>query len=314
MIRTFIFLALMTGALAGCEQPTSRPFKIAINPWPGYELLYLAEAKGFFEEAGANIKLVQLDSLSDVQKAYLNNLVDGMTSTAIEAVQVTHLGGKPLKVVAIPDYSNGGDVIVASKTIADIKSLAGKRVGAEVSSLGIYLLSRALNKYGLNLADIELINLEQADGQSLLEADQIDAFVTYPPFSINVLKNEKFHTVFTSAEIPYEIIDVVSLSEEALAKDPGLGNKLRKAWQLAMEYMNNHRQEAYRLMAKRQSISVAEFEDALGGLILLDRPEQEKLLQNHDKLHELFTDVCNTLVFAKAIETDCSQQPNLAGL
>jgi hypothetical protein len=45
-----------------------------------------------------------------------------------------------LKVIPIPDYSNGGDVIIADTRIGNMLGLKGKRIGCEVSSLGIYIL------------------------------------------------------------------------------------------------------------------------------------------------------------------------------
>jgi len=153
--------------LFGCSPSADDKIKISINPWPGYEFLYLAEQKGIFEQVGLNIELVQTSTLSDAQRAYINNYVDGFTSTLVEAIQVEPLGGNSIKVVLLPDFSNGGDVILANKSIQSITDLKGKNIGCEVSSLGIYILQQALSKYGLLIEDVNIINTEQANGKKL---------------------------------------------------------------------------------------------------------------------------------------------------
>lgn len=304
-----LITALMT--LAACSQEPSKPVTIAINPWPGYEPLYLAEFKGFFKAQKLDIKLVQLASLSDVQLAYSNRHVDGMASTAVEAVQVNFLGSKPNKIVLVPDYSNGGDVIIAGKQVVSMSDLKGKKVGAEVTSLGIFLLERALGKHHMSLTDVEVVNIDQAEAKASLESGAIDALVTYPPFSIQIAASDDYRTIFTSAEIPKEIIDVVSLSEETIQKHPGLVAKLHKAWQMALDYMRDNPEDAYQIMAQREGISAAEFEASLTDLIFLDSQEQRALLSADSRLQSSMQAVCTTLVAVRSIEGPCSKLPNL---
>ena len=237
-------LACCLFTLIACSKPQP-PISIAINPWPGYEFLYLAEHKGFFKQLGADIKLVQLSSLGDAQRAYVNGRVDGLTSTIIEAVQVEPLGGKPLKVVLVPDYSNGGDVILTSKAYPDMISLKGKTIGCEVSSLGMFILRRALTKAGMTLEDVNIINVEQSSGQARLTQGKIDAFVSYPPVSISILESDDYHQVFDSSQIPFEIIDTVSISTEVLERQPNLVSQLHQAWQMSLDYTRNNPEEAY---------------------------------------------------------------------
>ena len=295
----------------GCSKASEKPLTIAINPWPGYEFMYLAETKGFFKEAGVNVQLVQLDSLSDVQRAYLNGHVDGMASTIIEAVQVSQIGTKPLKIVMVPDYSNGGDVIIGPSAIANMTALKGMKVGAEVSSLGIYILQRALAKSGMTLEDIELVNTKQEDAQQLLLDHHVDAVVTYPPFSIDILKHDQFKSIFTSAEIPFEVIDTISVSEEVLNQRPQLAEQLRTAWQRALVYTKSNPDESYEIMAKRENISVEDFKATLSELVILSKVEQDELFAENKKLSDSVLEVCKTLVHIKALETDCSTGINI---
>lgn len=302
----YLVLVIALTCLTSCNQAPSSPIKIGINPWPGYEFLYLAEKQGFFKEVGANVQLIQLGTLTDVERAYINGRVDGIASTLIEVVQSHVLSPNPLEIVMIPDYSNGGDVIVANKSIENMKQLNGKSVGTEVSSLGIFVLERALAKAGLNLSDVNIVNTAQTDGKSLLELGKIDAFVSYPPYSLEVLRNEQYHQIFTSAEIPYEIIDSVAIATSVLKSNPGIDEKLLQAWDKALAYAKENPQHAYQIMAEREGITAEEFEATLGDLIILDADQQRKLLSNPESLKNSLRQVCTTLVQVNAIEAACS--------
>lgn len=311
MPKTYIDIIALVLLLAACFKQPEKPVTIAINPWPGYEFLYLAEQKGFFKTVDANIQLVQLGSLADAQRAYINGHTDGMASTIIEAVQANPLGGKPLQIVLIPDYSNGGDVIIAHKSITNMQALKGKKIGCEVSSLGIFVLQRALTQAGLTLADITVINTEQVQGEKALFNNEIDAFVGYPPATINILKNTQYHTLFTSADIPFEIIDTVSISTEVLEKKPFLARKIRQAWQMALDFSKQNPKEAYRIMSEREGINSEDFQSVLSDLIILDSKSQQDIFSQPEKLQNSVQAVCNTLVHVKSLNENCENYPNI---
>ena len=311
MPRQFFVLALLF-FLTACSEKKQAPITLAINPWPGYELLYLAQQKGYFATAGLNLKLVELGSLSDAQRAYLRGNVDGMTSTLIEAIQAQTMGNRPLKIIMIPDYSNGGDVIISRADIHSIEQLKGKTVGCEVSSLGIFMLKRALQIADLELADITIKNVEQADGYRALNNKEIDAFITYPPTSINILANSAYQVIFDSSKIPNEVIDVVSFSERTLQENPDIFNKIHLAWQMAYQDFQESPLDAAQIMAEREHISAEDFVSILSNeLKILDSDSQKQLLKNPRELNSTIKTVCQTLVDSSAINTDCNHFPNI---
>lgn len=73
-----------------CNQAPTEAIRIGISPWPGYELLYLAQEKSFFEQAGLHVQIVEFSSLGDVLRAYEQGNIDGMASTLTEAILVKY--------------------------------------------------------------------------------------------------------------------------------------------------------------------------------------------------------------------------------
>ncbi|WP_167494711.1 ABC transporter substrate-binding protein [Vibrio profundi] len=295
--------------LSSCEQYTKKTVRIAINPWPGYEFLYLADQKGIFEDVGLDIELVELASLADVQRIYVQGRVDGMASTMIEVVHVVGESQEPLTIVLLPDYSNGGDVIVTRSDIKNLADLRGKVVMAELGSLGMFMLHLGLEKAQLSLNDVQLNNSEQLEVQSLFSSQAIDAAVTYPPFSTQVLRDSNYHIIFDSSEIPKQVIDVVSVKSEIVNQDPTWVPRFHQAWGKALAFARENPQEAYSIMAEREGISVDEFEDALSGLRLVDEGQQASALA--DKYLQLNAQaVCQVLVSNQPMNFECSDIKN----
>jgi NitT/TauT family transport system substrate-binding protein len=310
MKRILILIGLSV-IIAGCSQQSDPAVKIAINPWPGYEYLVLAQQQGIFQDIGINVEFVPFSSLSDAQRAYISGRVDGLASTMIEVVQSQVFSKRPLTIALLADYSNGGDLVVAISQIDSVAALKGKRVGAEVSSLGIYMLHRTLSSAGLTLNDIELVNIEQSAALKAFNEQRIDAFVTYPPYSIELLKLKGMHSIFSSAKIPFDIIDTVSVASDVIKTNPDFVPLLHKGWQLALDFAAANPEQANAIMANREGIQVDEFTAVLGEIHVLNRIEQKMLFEDSATLQQKIMDVCKVLVLVDAISYECSNLPNM---
>ncbi|HPI60366.1 ABC transporter substrate-binding protein, partial [Zoogloea sp.] len=51
---------LLLGSGGGCRARHREPIRFATNPWPGFDPLYIARDKGYFDDAGLNVALVDL--------------------------------------------------------------------------------------------------------------------------------------------------------------------------------------------------------------------------------------------------------------
>ena len=308
MKKFFAFLVsgvFFLGMFSACaRQDSNGPVRIGVNPWPGYEFLYLAAEKGFFLAEGLEVELLEHASLADVKRTFEQGRADGMASTVIEAVQVASNSSKPIALVLVPDYSHGGDIIVAREPFSSMADLKGKKVGVELGLLGTYILSRAIETAGLSLDDVVEINVEQLSGKEAILSGQIDAMVSYPPFSTELLKLPGVKQIFSTREIPGEVIDTVSIRVDALKNPRQWQEKFHAAWQRALDFTAENPAEAYRIMAGREGISVAEFEDALKGITVINGQDQTSILGS-DALKTNLKNVCETLKRAGDNVIDC---------
>jgi NitT/TauT family transport system substrate-binding protein len=297
MMRVFNSIVVFSLFLliASCaEEPSQKTIRLGINPWPGYEFLYLADQKDFFNKEGLDIELVELAALANIKRAFEQGRIDAMASTIIEAVEVSLNSNQKIDVVLIPDFSNGGDVIIANKPLTSMSELKGKKVGVELGLLGSFILSQALAKNNLSLDDVTMLNVEQLNSKSQLSLKNVTAMVTYPPFSTEILRQNNVNQIFSTAEIPGDVIDVVVIKENTLVNPKQWQQKLFSAWQRALDFAKSNPEEAYKIMAEREGISVEEFQAALTGVSIIEKDQQLKTLHSEQLTNNILK-VCQTL-------------------
>lgn len=269
----------------GCAPEQAASLRVGINPWPAYEFLYLAQEKGFYRDQGLDLRLVEFNSLSDARRAFERGQIDAIAATVIEVLQVRDNSARSPQIVQIVDYSNGADVILARPGITHAAGLRGARIGLELASLGVYLLTRCLEQNALSLTDVKLASMDQLSMEDAYQKGELDAVVTYPPTSTKLLRNSQVNTVFSSAQIPGEVIDVIAVEAAINSRRPADVAKLLRAYHRAVAYTREHPAEAYRIMAEREGITPDEFRAALsGGIQLLSASDQMAYLRAGGKL------------------------------
>lgn len=270
---------------AGCTNKTPGPLRIGINAWPGYEFLYLAQQKGFYQEMGVAVKLVEFNSLADARRAYERGQIDGLGTSIIDVLQARDQSMRSPQVVQVIDYSNGADVIIANSSVKNGAALRGTKIGVELGSLGTYVLARGLEKFGLTLADVQLVSMDQISMEEAINNGTLDAIVTYPPKSIKIINQGKAKKLFDTSEIPGEVVDVIAIDDLVIQQRNADVANLLRAYQKALQYTQQNPDEAYAIMAAREGISAEEFRETLSlGVHVVTQEEQSSFFTHGGKL------------------------------
>lgn len=286
-------LALM---LLGCGSPDVPKLRIALNTWPAYELIYLAQEKGFFREAGVDVRLLEFGSLADARRAYEMGRADALATTIVEVLMARDDSPRDLRIVRLFDFSSGADMLVARAETASVADLRGKRVGVELASLGIYLLARALELEGLTLADVKPVSGDQQALREALLSQELEAVVTYGPDSVAILREPGFHVVFSSRQIPGEVADVLAVDADTLRQHPAQVQGLLHGLDRAFAYLQQQPEDATRLMADREGLAPQEFRQLLtDGMTLVAPAEQAPYLRAGGPLHKAVQDAARAL-------------------
>ncbi|MCE7998570.1 MAG: ABC transporter substrate-binding protein [Rhodobiaceae bacterium] len=279
------FIGLVAAfALTACSEAPSQPLRVGINPWPGYAPLFLAAEKGFFAEEGVDVELIELSSLADVRRAFERGQTDGMASSLVEVLDADRNSDRAPVIALMADYSNGADVILAKKELTNVAALKGQRIGLEPSSLNRFILARALAQGGLSMDDVEIVSLPQVGLREAVEAGAVDAVVTYPPISTDIARTGLFSQMFSSADIPGEVSDVVSFDRETASRRSADLNAFVRAWGRAVESIRSNPEESYALIGRHIGMATDDLESAYQGIELITLEQQTAFLRTDGPL------------------------------
>lgn len=268
------------------QTPSSQnKIRIGLNAWPGYEFLYLAKEKGFYAEEGLDIDIVEYISLEDIRFGYERGQVEIMASTLTELLLSAERTDKEPQLFFLADFSNGADVVVTRSNIQDISMLAGKVIAVEPDSLGLFMLARTLKEAGLELEDVDVVGMSQSKMYESMVDNSIDAAVSYPPTSVNILRDiSDTHTIFDTSRIPGEVIDIVSADKAFIKQNPDALKAVIRAWDKAVNFSIQNPEEAFSIMSKREQISPEEFKDVLSGIRVLKSEAQLPLFDGENRI------------------------------
>ena len=259
LLSLFLILFLLTG----CSEKEKR-IRIGFNTWVGYEAVVISVKKKFFNDEDVDVK--QYKTLGEVKQAFQDGEIDVMFSTTNEVLLLADKGEK-IKVVLVADYSNGADNIVAQKSIHSIKDLKGKTIGVEIGSISHFLLLKALQKANLTEQDVKLVNVTDQEALVKFSDESLDAITTWSPFTANAVKAGG-HVIFSSRDIPEQIVDVMSVREKIMDQYPDEILKIISAYLNTLDWLVQHNQEGIDIMAKAANMTTSDFGSALRGVEL----------------------------------------------
>jgi len=248
--------------------------RIGTSQWTGYEPLFLARDRAYFDSDTA--RLIEYTSNTETARAFRNGAVDAVSITLDEVVKLRR-AGVDARIVLVIDVSHGADVILARPDIGSLSGLRGRRVGFEITSLGDYMLSRALEGVNMTMGDVEVVPLEISEHERAFKEGVVDAVVTYEPVRAKLLAFGA-RKLFDSSQIPGEIMDVLVVHASFLGEDHDQLVKVIDAWFRALDEIKKNRRGAVHAIAQRERITIAEVETSLVGLRFPDLEENRAML------------------------------------
>jgi len=255
------------------------PIRISISPNTGFELLHLAEIKGFFKEEAVSVKLIRLSVLEDARRSYVRGQVDGMTGSLAEMIK-SRENGRESRILFVIDFSNGADVIIARKGINSLSEFKGKRIAVEPESFGLNIINTAIEKAGLGYNDINLKGMSQLNIPQAMLTGEIDAAHTYAPYLAPILKNNpNVSVLIDSSQTKGEIINILALDPKIIEQRPEDMKAIKRAWDRALAYAQAHPKEAHLLMSEIENISQQDFASNLKKSRMFNSSETDNLLK-----------------------------------
>jgi NitT/TauT family transport system substrate-binding protein len=289
--------------LSACVVGTSlasqaaEPLKIGYSDWPGWVAWQVAIEKGWFKEAGVDVKFEWFDYSASMD-AFTAGKIDAVLMTNGDTL-VTGAGGGKGVMILITDYSNGNDMIVAKPGIKTLADLKGKKIAVEVGLVEHLLLRAGMKKLGMKAGDIEIVNAKTNEMPQVFASKDIAAVGAWQPVVGEALKGVPgSKAIYTSAEEPGLIYDVLTVNPASLSARRAEWQKVVKLWDKVVAYIEDPKTQpdAVKIMAARSGVSPAEYLPMLKGTRLLTLEEGRKAFQKAGDYGSLYgsTEVANT--------------------
>lgn len=220
-----------------------------VNPYHGP--LYVAQELGYFKDEGLAVELIApadpdapprlvAAGQGDIALSYQPQL-HLQVEAGLPVVRVGTLIATPLNSL----------LVLKDGPIKTIRDLKGRKIGFSVSGFEDALLGAMLEKHGLTLKDVTLVNVNFSLSPALF-AGQVDAVIGgYRNFELNQMAMEKKEgRAFLPEEEGVPAYDeLIFITAKAKQADPRIGRFLN-AVERGTQFLINHPDQAWKLFIK----------------------------------------------------------------
>jgi len=180
-------------------------------------------------------------------------------------------------------------------------------------SVSHYLLVRGLEKAGLQERDVTVVNTSDADIVSAFATDDVQAAVAWNPQLSTIKATPKTTEVFSSTEVPGELIDMMVVNTETLKDNPALGKALTGAWYEMMGLMKAQDAKALNAMAAASGTDLAGYQAQLKTTHLFYTPADNLAFTTSGDLAKTMQRVAQ-FSFDKGLLGDGAQSADFIGM
>ena len=250
-LKAGIKSALVAGMMvAGTIAPAAATDKITLLlDWfvnPDHGPIIIAEEKGYFRDAGLDVEVIAPADPADPPKL----VAAGRAELAISYQPQLHLQvaeGLPLvRVGTLVATPLNCLLVLADGPVKSIADLRGSKVGFSVAGVEEALLTTILERNGVGLDEIDLVNVNWSLSPSLMSG-QVDAVIgAFRNFELNQMdiegvKGRCFYLEEEGLPAYDELIYIAN--RDSMNKD--VIRRFLQATELATQYIINHPQESW---------------------------------------------------------------------
>lgn len=284
MTKRFIpVLALAAAAaltLAGCVQGEGSVTDVeepSTTEWSADELnidfatynplSLIIKDQGWLEDAtGGDV------TINWIQSAGSNKANEGLRagaldvgSTAGSAALLARSNGSPIQTIELYTQPNWAALLVpGGSAITEVNELVGKSIAATKGTDPYFFLLQTLGEFGLTLNDVNVQNLQHADGKAALESGAVDAWAGLDPLLSTSVATAGSTIIYDN--IDFNSYGFLNATESFLSASPDLAQLVIDAYEKAREYAIANPEEAAEILAE-----VAGIDLEIASAVLIDR-------------------------------------------
>ncbi|MFO7168843.1 MAG: aliphatic sulfonate ABC transporter substrate-binding protein [Chloroflexota bacterium] len=213
---------------------------------------------GWLEEElkaeGIGVKWV-LSAGSNKANEFLRSDAVDFGSTAGSAALLARANGSPIQTVYIYSKPEWTALVVAKDSpITSVAELRGKKIAATKGTDPYFFLLQALHEAGLSAADVEIVNLQHADGKLALERGQVDAWAGLDPHMAQTELEQGSRLIYRN--IDFNTYGFLNAREAFLQQYPEYVGRVLAAYERARRWIQENPDEAAQILADEAKLSL----------------------------------------------------------
>ncbi|ANF95950.1 ABC transporter substrate-binding protein [Paenibacillus bovis] len=233
----------------------------------------IADKLGYFKEEGLNVESKLIESGPDIGPMVSGGSapISIQTNFMDIILKSNNIG---VKIVAPLAQIAGTQAVVGSSKLqlGSAKDLEGKTIGIPNGADVKIAIDNMGKELGVDVSKIKFVNLAPSDAVVALQNGDIDAMAAWEPFITKAVQGGgKFLFSGTKSELPDKKGDVnwmsvhttVQVTDKYLEENPNTVKAVLRALDKATDYINDHREEAIKILAPELHLSEAELKEIM---------------------------------------------------
>jgi sulfonate transport system substrate-binding protein len=175
-------------------------------------------------------------------------------STAGSAALLARANGSPIHVIDVysqPEWS--ALVVPADSDVQSVADLKGRSVAATAGTDPYFFLLQALEEAGLSITDVQVQNLQHADGRAALEAGSVDAWAGLDPIMAAAESESGARLLYRNVD--FNSYGFLNATEEFLTDHADVAQVVVDAYEQARTWALAHPDETAQLLAQVAGIA-----------------------------------------------------------
>jgi len=226
------------------------PVRIAFSTWTGYGALVVGAQQKVWAKYGLDVSYTVIEDPTARRDALRAGRLDGAATTVDTFSRWAGQNVPMVQIVGI-DKSQGGDGIVAKKSITSVKQLKGKTVALNIGSTSEWFFDYVLQQNGMSVNDVHILDLPSSGvAGSTFVAGKVDAAVTWEPWLDRADKVAFGHVLVSSKAYPDIIVDDFGFSPAFIQAHPDVPANFIKGYEDAVSMVKMGDAAAIKIVGK----------------------------------------------------------------
>ncbi|WP_459968867.1 aliphatic sulfonate ABC transporter substrate-binding protein [Mycobacterium sp. MUNTM1] len=213
------------------------------------------------EKQGYNVTWVLSQGSNKANEGLRSKALD-FGSTGGSPALLARANGTPIKVVDV--YARGewtALVVAKNSPINSVADLKGKKVAVTKGTDPYFFLLQSLATAGLSSADIEIVNLQHADGKTALERGDVDAWSGLDPFMAETIQQQGSRIIYHNPD--FNSGGVLNAREDFIAAHPDSVQLVVNTYEEARKWAKTHPAELAALLASQAKVTLSVAQEEL---------------------------------------------------